>query len=153
MFSKSTPSQERSIDTEPSAQKSEVPEFKGFGSVKKPSSTIRQLEDDKENAGESSPSVKSTVSMWGKQPSPKKADMPSQIQLPSKRDEEAAMRSAGLLASSPSRPSSRNGLGIALEKSNGSVETLTASAHVPPKPAKSSRSVSGQLQEASPNKG
>lgn len=148
----STPSAVQ-VNAGDASKKGDIPEFKGFGSIKRPNSTVRQLEDNKENAGESSPSVKSAISTWGKPPSSNKADMPAQIQLPSKKDEEAAMRSAGLLASSPSRPASRNGLGISVQKSNGSVETPPASANAPPKPTKPSRSVSGQLREASPNKG
>lgn len=138
--------------SEPAAQSADVPDFKGFGSLKKQRSAI-QSEDNKENSGESLPSVKSAALGWGQQSIPKKAEPPSQIQLPSRRDEEAAMRSAGLLASTPSRPGSSNGLGITVDKSNVAVETPPVSAGAPPRPLKSSRSVSGQLQEASPNKG
>ena len=151
--STSTPLQNKSGDVASTSQSGKVPDFKGFGSTKRPTPAVRQLEDDKENSGEGSPSVKSTVSIWGKQSPPKKAETPAQIQLPSKKDEEAAMRSAGLLASSPSRPGSRNGLGISTEKGNGSIDPTASSANVPPKPAKPSRSVSGQMLEASPNKG
>lgn len=136
----------------------EVPDFKGFGSLKRSSPTksspaIRLVEDNKENVGESSPSVKSAASMWGRQSPVKRTEAPTQIQLPSKKDEEAAMRSAGLLASSPSRPGSRDGLGIALEQAKSPAQTPPPSAGAPPKPAKPSRSVSGQLRDASPNKG
>lgn len=136
----------------------QVPDFKGFGSMKrsspsKASPAIRLVEDNKENVEEGSPSVKSAASMWGRQSPPKRAEAPGQIQLPSKKDEEAAMRSAGLLASSPSRPGSRDGLGIALEQSKPPMQTPPLSAGAPPKPTKSSRSVSGQLMEASTNKG
>ena len=137
----------------------EVTDFKGFGSMKRSSPTksspaIRLVEDNKENVAEGSPSVKSAASMWGRQSPSKRTEAPSQIQLPSKKDEEAAMRSAGLLASSPSRPGSRDGLGIALEQEKSApAQTPPPSAGAPPKPTKSSRSVSGQLFEASPNKG
>lgn len=149
---KPTATPSKPVDIPTPSQKSDVPEFKGFASAKKPMPVTR-LEDDKENAGEGSPSVKSAISGWGRQSTPKKSEMPTQIQLPSKKDEEAAMRSAGLLASSPSRPSSQNGLGISVEKSNARVETPAPSGSLPPKPTKSSRAISGQLQEASPNQG
>ena len=141
-----------SSDKPTAPPRTDVPDFRGFATGQNSTPAIR-LEDNKENTGESSPSVKSTASRWGRQAALKQAEPPTQIQLPSKKDEEAAMRSAGLLASSPSRPASRNGLGISVEKSNGSVETPPTSAKMPPKPLKSSRSVSGQLREASPNKG
>ena len=134
--------------------KADVPEFSGFGSVRR-SRTAPQTDDDKENTSESTlPSVKSAASFWGRHPSPKKAEAPSQILLPSKRDEEAALRSAGLLASSsPARQGSNDGLGISIQKSKRQVPTPPTSAGLPPKPARSSRIVSGQLREASPNKG
>ena len=154
ILSSTTPSQRQAAATEPAIQQRDVPEFKGFGLVKKPNQATLTFEEDKENAGEVSPSVKSTALGWGsRQSPPKRSGTPGQIQLPSKKDEEAAMRSAGLLASSPSRPGSSNGLGISASNSNGSMETGAASATAPPKPAKPSRSVSGQLREASPNKG
>ena len=127
--------------------KTDVPEFKGFTSMKKSTPSWRQFEDNKENTGESSPSVKSAASRWGQPSTSKKTEPPGQIQLPSKKDEEAAMRSAGLLASSPSRPGSSNGLGIKNDS------TPSTPLNVPAKPLKSSRAISGQLQEASPNKG
>ncbi|KAK5122595.1 hypothetical protein LTR85_003858 [Meristemomyces frigidus] len=134
------------------ASKADVPDFGGFSTTKR-STPATQIDDNKENA-DGLPTVKSVASIWGRQPSPKKTEPTPQIHLPSQKDEEAAMRSAGLLAStSPARPSSRNGLGISVEKSRGSVSTPPASAGLPPRPVKSSRVVSGQLQEASPNKG
>jgi hypothetical protein len=139
-------------DPPKTASTANVPEFGGFGSAKKALPTPK-LDDDKENSDSTLPSVKAAASFWGRQPSPTKQTKP-QIQLPSRKDEEAAMRSAGLLASSPSRPSSSsNGLGISVTKANGSTNTPPTSAGLPPKPSKSSRVVSGQLQEASPNKG
>jgi hypothetical protein len=144
-------SQSRSVEAPP--QQNDIPEFKGFGSIKKRTPAVSQLEDDKENAGEGSQSVKSTISMWGKQTPSKKLEPPSQIQLPSKKDEEAAMRSVGLLASSPSRPGSSNGLGIKTESANGDKSTPSTPSNMPPKPSKPSKSVSGQLQEASSNRG
>ncbi|KAK3725500.1 hypothetical protein LTR37_000470 [Vermiconidia calcicola] len=131
--------------------RNDVPEFKGFRAAQRPGPSIR-VEDDKENAGESSPSVKSVASMWSRQPQPKKSEPPAQIQMPSRKDEEAAMRSAGLLASSPSRPGSSNGLGISVNKNDEKTQTPPAFASGPPKPSKPSRAVSGQLQEASLNK-
>ncbi|KAK1810374.1 hypothetical protein LTR12_015254 [Friedmanniomyces endolithicus] len=136
---------------------SNVPNFSGFGSKTRAPPTPKP-EDNKENSDETLSSVKSAASFWGRQPSPKKADAPPQILLPSQRDEEAAMRSAGLLASSHSGSSSRdgssNGLGISVEKrGHGSQATPPGSAGLPPKPMRSSRTVSGQLMEASVNKG
>ncbi|KAK0285157.1 hypothetical protein LTR35_005359 [Friedmanniomyces endolithicus] len=136
---------------------SNVPIFSGFASKNRAPPTPKP-EDNKENSDETLPSVKSAASFWGRQPSPKKVDAPPQILLPSQRDEEAAMRSAGLLASSHSGASSSNGssngLGISVEKRNGgSQATPPGSAGLPPKPMRSSRTVSGQLMEASVNKG
>ncbi|KAK0312947.1 hypothetical protein LTR01_002610 [Friedmanniomyces endolithicus] len=136
---------------------SNVQNFKGFGWNNRAAPTPKP-EDNKENSDETLPSVKSAASFWGRQPPPKKADAPPQILLPSQRDEEAAMRSAGLLASShtgsSSRDGSSNGLGISVEKrGGGSQATPPGSAGLPPRPVKSSRAVSGQLGEASVNKG
>jgi hypothetical protein len=144
--------QVKSIDAAAPPQ-NDIPDFKGFSSNKKSTPSTRQLEDNKENAGEDSPSVKSAASMWGKQTSPKKMEPPAQIPLPSRKDEEAAMRSAGLLASSPSQPGSSNGLGIKDTTGNGNTSRPSTPSHIPTKPAKPSKAVSGQLQEASPNKG
>jgi hypothetical protein len=144
----------KAIET-PSASpsKTEVPEFGGFKSLE-PSATTK-ADEDKENGGTATPLVRSLASKWGRQTPQFKSEPPAQIQLPSKKDEEAAMRSAGLLASSPGpgRSSTPVGLGIAVKKTNNDGPTPPASAGLPPKPAKSSRVVSGQLQEASPNKG
>lgn len=122
-----------------------VPEFKGFGSMKKQRGS-QPPDADKENTDESAASVKETASFWGRRTSPQKEGPPALIQLPTKKDEEAAMRSAGLLASN-------NGLGITSDKAGDRSAVSPASARLPPKPAKSSRIVSGQLAEASPNKG
>ena len=145
------PSQSKPVEAQP--PQNDIPEFKGFGSIKKRTPAMSQLEDDKENVGEGSPSVKSAISVWGKQTPSKQMEPPSQIQLPSRKDEEAAMRSAGLLASSPSRPGSSNGLGIKNEDAAGNSSTPSTPLNMPPKPNKPSKSVSGQLLEASPNKG
>jgi hypothetical protein len=136
--------------------KDNVPEFKGFGSRfgRPTTSTTSTSDEDKENTNSSSPSVKDAASTWGRKKTYLSTGAPSQIQLPTRKDEEAAMRSASLLASSPgrsparspSRPGSSNGLGI-------TSPIGSPSPALPPKPAKSSRIVSGQLKEASPNKG
>jgi hypothetical protein len=129
--------------------KDEVPEFKGFGSRVGRQPALG-AEEDKENKPSSSPSVKDSASAWGRKKTYMPLGSPSQIQLPTRKDEEAAMRSASLLASSParspSRPDSRGGLGI-------SSPVASPSPALPPKPAKSSRVVSGQLKEVFPNKG
>ncbi|QIW96239.1 hypothetical protein AMS68_001757 [Peltaster fructicola] len=96
----------------------EVPDFKGFSKT-----VVVDIprDDDKENDS----------GLRGSKPSP--------IQVLSKKDEEAAMRSAKLLASHSSSTENSpvfSGLGIS----------------GPPRPIKSSRIVSGQLQEASLNK-
>lgn len=135
-------------------QGSEVPDFGGFRSMKQSTPAQQHRADDnKENSEETTPSVKSAASFWSRQPAPKNNEAPPQIQLPNKKDEEAAMRSAGLLASSPARPSSRNGLGISTDQSKGDVSTPPTSAGLPTKPSKPSRAVSGQLMESSPNRG
>ncbi|KAK3071703.1 hypothetical protein LTR53_008169 [Teratosphaeriaceae sp. CCFEE 6253] len=155
-----TPAKPSSLSSKPSempgpASKSDTPDFGGFRSTYRAAPTPK-VEDDKENSSETLPSVKSAASFWGRQPSPKKADAPPQIHLPSRRDEEAAMRSAGLLASSHSRPgsssSSSNGLGITVDKRTGSLATPPGSAGLPPRPSRSSRTVSGQLLDSSPNR-
>jgi hypothetical protein len=129
--------------------KDAVPEFKGFGSRVGRQPALG-AEEDKENKPSSSPSVKDTASAWGRKKTYMPLGSPSQIQLPTRKDEEAAMRSASLLASSParspSRPDSRGGLGI-------TSPVASPSPALPPKPAKSSRVVSGQLKEVFPNKG
>ena len=130
-----------------------IPEFAGFGTWRRaaPSATS---DDNKENGGSPAISVKSLTSMWTRPASPPKAERPTPIRLPSKKDEEAALRSAGLLASSPGRTTPTTGLGISVTKrSEPDALSPPPSGGLPPKPAKSSRIVSGQLQEASPNKG
>lgn len=137
----------------PSAQKNDIPEFKGFSSAKQPRPTPSP-DDNKENFGSNASSVKSVASNWAKQNGAMKNEPPAQIQLPSRKDEEAAMRSAGLLASTPSRPGSSNGLGTTADQQKGNLDTPPLSASLPPqKPLKPSRSVSGQLQESSSNQG
>lgn len=123
-----------------------IPEFKGFGAARasKPAQSAAAPDDDKENGG-SLPSVKAATPSWARRASPIKNETPTQIQLSNKRDEKAAMRSAGLLAAQP-------GLGITVSKS-GDSSPGPVSASAPPRPSKSSRVVSGQLAEASPNKG
>ncbi|KXT05378.1 hypothetical protein AC578_10984 [Pseudocercospora eumusae] len=121
-----------------------VPEFKGFGASRAQKATQAKKEDKEDS---SLPSVKAATSLWGRRSSPRKAEAPSQIQLPTKKDEEAAMRSAGLLAASP-----KPGLSISVDQT-GDKPPTPLSAGAPPKPLKSSRSVSGLLGEVSPNKG
>jgi hypothetical protein len=144
--------QQKALNTPSAQQSNDIPEFSGFSSAKKSTPALRLVDENKENAGEASPSVKSSASTWGKPPSPKKTATPAQIQLPSRKDEEAAMRSAGLLASSPSRPGSSNGLGISEESAGASTEKLSVTSP-PQKPEKSSQAISGQLQEASSSRG
>jgi len=129
--------------------KPDVPDFTGFGAVKNVTSA-KDINDNKQPPGSSLPSVKSAARLWGRQPSPAH---PAQLSFPNTKDDEAAMRSADLLASSPACPGSRGGLGIADENSTSEALTASPSTSLPPKPAKSSRAVSGQLQEGSPNKG
>jgi hypothetical protein len=143
-------SQKRTPSDKPATPlKDAVPEFRGFGS-RSGRPTTSTTDENKENTDSSSPSVKDAASTWGRKKTYLSTGAPSQIQLPTRRDEEAAMRSASLLASSPgrspSRPESSNGLGV-------TSPITSPSPALPPKPAKSSRIVSGQLKEASPNKG
>jgi hypothetical protein len=84
----------------------------------KPLPPLNTTEADKEN--QSFSSVKGAASMWGKpvqQTTPQKR---APIELPTKKDEEAAMVSAGLLSSSPLRynPSPKLGLGITQDTIN-----------------------------------
>lgn len=146
-----TPAKSPSLASKPSitfenagADSTAVPEFKGFGSMKKQRAT-QPSDADKENTNESVAAAKTTASFWGRRAAPQSNGPPSPIQLPTKKDEEAAMRSAGLL--------SKSGLGISSDKTGDRSATPSSSAGLPPKPAKSSRIVSGQLAEASPNKG
>ncbi|THX02630.1 hypothetical protein D6D17_06076 [Aureobasidium pullulans] len=117
----------------------------------KPLPPLNTTEADKEN--QSFASVKSAASMWGKpvqQTTPQKR---APIELPTKKDEEAAMLSAGLLSNSPLRynASPKMGLGISDDsinspkRTNGHEQVQSPSSGAPPKPAKSSRIVSGQL--------
>ncbi|KAH0362030.1 hypothetical protein KCU65_g8330, partial [Aureobasidium melanogenum] len=116
----------------------------------KPLPPLNTTEADKEN--QSFSSVKSAASMWGKpaQTTPQKR---APIELPTKKDEEAAMLSAGLLSNSPLRynASPKLGLGITEDtinqpkRTNGHDQAQSPSNGAPPKPAKSSRIVSGQL--------
>ncbi|KAH0076512.1 hypothetical protein KCU96_g14232, partial [Aureobasidium melanogenum] len=116
----------------------------------KPLPPLNATEADKEN--QSFSSVKSAASMWGK---PAQTTLPKRapIELPTKKDEEAAMLSAGLLSNSPLRynASPKLGLGITEDtidqpkRTNGHDQVRSPSTGAPPKPAKSSRVVSGQL--------
>ncbi|KAI4725146.1 hypothetical protein E4T49_07105 [Aureobasidium sp. EXF-10728] len=116
----------------------------------KPLPPLNTTEADKEN--QSFSSVKGAASMWGKpaQTTPQKR---APIELPTRKDEEAAMLSAGLLSNSPLRynASPKTGLGITEDvinqpkRTNGHEQVQSPSARIPPKPAKSSRVVSGQL--------
>ncbi|KAK6007029.1 hypothetical protein QM012_006037 [Aureobasidium pullulans] len=116
----------------------------------KPLPPLNTTEADKEN--QSFSSVKSAASTWGKpaQTTPQKR---APIELPTKKDEEAAMLSAGLLSNSPRRynASPKLGLGITEDtinqpkRTNGHEQVQSPSTKAPPKPAKSSRVVSGQL--------
>ncbi|RMY40796.1 hypothetical protein D0864_16242 [Hortaea werneckii] len=146
----------KSAESPKEPAKDSVPEFAGFGSFKN-KAPMPLPDDNKENNDESRPSAKSAAAFWNRQASPKRSEAPPQIQLPSQKDEEAAMRSAGLLASSPARTGGSSGSGdgnsLSVQKSNGQASTPPASIGAPPKPTKSSRIVSGQLGEASLNRG
>ncbi|RMY66479.1 hypothetical protein D0863_08405 [Hortaea werneckii] len=146
----------KSAESPKEPAKDSVPEFAGFGSIKN-KAPMPLPDDNKENNDESRPSAKSAAAFWNRQASPKRSEAPPQIQLPSQKDEEAAMRSAGLLASSPARTGGSSGSGdgnsLSVQKSNGQASTPPASTGAPPKPTKSSRIVSGQLGEASLNRG
>ncbi|KAF2717286.1 hypothetical protein K431DRAFT_349672 [Polychaeton citri CBS 116435] len=125
----------------PAVKERQVLDFQGFGSSKKvaPAPGIAMQDDDKENsqANSGSPSVKSVSSRWGLQPQTSAfTQKPTQIQLPTKKDEEAAMRSAGLLASSPASVNASGRLSPAIIATGTSP---TTSPGLPPKPAKSSR--------------
>lgn len=138
--------------------------LRGFGSVNKPKPS-EPADADKENTNGAVRSVKNAASFWGRQATPQSVEVPrsrSPIKLPTKKDEEAAMKSAGLLASSPARPISKNGLGLGITSEKDSAQNTPSielplspplTAGLPPKPAKPSRIVSGSLQESSPNKG
>lgn len=110
---------------------------------------------DKENGG----SVKSAAAMWGspaaQRLTPQKRGSP--IPLPTKKDEEAAMKSAGLLSSSNFKyrvATPPRGLGISdsplpiISKRDDSSEGPLSPSNamgMPPRPAKSSRVVSASL--------
>ncbi|SMR47344.1 unnamed protein product [Zymoseptoria tritici ST99CH_3D1] len=125
-----------------STESTSVPEFKGFGSMRgSRASQTKSAEANKENNDEGSPTGKPSAAIWGRRPGSSKSEATSPSYLSTKRDEEAAMRSAGLLASvSPNRTGDRMG-------------TSPGSAGLPPRPVKPSRMISGQLAESSPNKG
>ena len=112
------------------------------------------MEDDKENQNEL-PSVKNAAATWGKRTSsstPSSRSMP--IKLPSKEDEEAALKSAGLLSSSPMRyNASEFGLGIAERDDSPKTSRYASLDRGPPKPAKSSRVVSNSLKEIPASRG
>lgn len=144
-FDQPPPAPERKASASPTRN---VPIFKGFGSTIKPA-TPSSADEDKENSDGGLPSVKSAISTWGRPAEAKRSDRPSQIQLPSKKDEEAAMRSANLLASSPGRPGSSGTAGKTTESPSRPEEAASA----PPKLAKPSRVVSGQLLESYLNRG
>ncbi|KAI7342467.1 hypothetical protein KC336_g23202, partial [Hortaea werneckii] len=84
----------KSTESPKEPAKDSVPEFAGFGSFKN-KAPMSSPDDNKENNDESRPSAKSAAAFWNRQASPKRSEAPPQIQLPSQRDEEAAMRSAG----------------------------------------------------------
>jgi len=117
----------------------------------KPLPALNTTEADKEN--QSFSSVKGAASMWGKPVQQTTPHKRAPIELPTRKDEEAAMLSAGLLSSSPLRynASPKLGLGITEDtisqpkRIGGYEEVQSPSAGAPPKPAKSSRVVSGQL--------
>jgi hypothetical protein len=112
---------------------------------------LNATEADKEN--QSFSSVKGAASMWGKSAQQTTPQKRAPIDLPTRKDEEAAMLSAGLLSSSPLRynASPKLGLGITEDTINqpkrtgGHEQVQSPTASAPPKPAKSSRIVSGQL--------
>ncbi|TKX24351.1 hypothetical protein C1H76_3456 [Elsinoe australis] len=114
-----------------------------------------RLEENKENSS-TLPSVRNAASRWGKiDTNQANTSRGTPIKLPSKEDEEAAMRSAGLLKSSPLRYQSAkpDGLGISTSASNSPSSAKypfspPASGGLPPRPAKSSRVVSQSLGEA-----
>jgi hypothetical protein len=126
----------------PSLQKDVSP------SQNKPLPPLKTAEADKENQGFSS--VRGAASMWGKSSQQTTPQKLTPIELPTRKDEEAAMLSAGLLSNSSLRQaaSPKQGLGISEDGINqikGREQTPPSSAGFPPKPAKSSRVVSGQL--------
>ncbi|KAF4547115.1 Hypothetical protein D9617_58g048260 [Elsinoe fawcettii] len=117
--------------------------------------SVSKSEDNKENASEL-PSVRNAAAKWGKlDTSRANTSRGTPIKLPSREDEEAAMRSAGLLSNSPLRYQTLKpeGLGISTAASDSPKSSKyplspPASGGMPPKPAKSSRVVSQTLGEA-----
>lgn len=114
---------------------------------------------DKENVS----SVKSAASVWGRQTQRVASQTRNKpIELPTRKDEEAALQSAGLL--SPSRSAKPPALGLGISQSNfgdpskrldnnAYSASPPSTAGLPPKPAKSSRIVSGALRDSSDTKG
>jgi hypothetical protein len=129
--------------TKPAAPEIAVPEFKGFRSTKWQASSDPAVADKETSIA--LPRVSSVASRWASRMEAQKAEPPLKIPTPSKVDQEAAMKSAGLLAASPG-PKVGSSISVV---PNGDK---SASPGPPPRPAKSSRVVSGQLAEASPNK-
>ncbi|KAK4997738.1 hypothetical protein LTR66_002903 [Elasticomyces elasticus] len=124
-------------------------------------STVKLADAVKENADSS---VKSAAALWGRRTPSQNLDKPrsrTPIKMPTKKDEEMAMKFAGLLAPSPERPKPSTGLGLGIfgglqtekveeDKRSPSNEyplSPPVSAGLPPKPAKSSRVVSESLKD------
>lgn len=112
--------------------------------------TSDSTDADKENNGGS---VKNAAAMWGASQRGSSQKRSSPIQLPTKKDEEAAMKSAGLLATSPLRYKVSSpppqGLGITESplspRSPLSGPSTPTGTGMPPRPTKSSRVVSASL--------
>ncbi|KAL1302652.1 hypothetical protein AAFC00_003019 [Neodothiora populina] len=143
----STPSKSASL------VRSEKPELLKVSGSKSPSvntverqaklTVSKEAESDDANKENRATSVKSAASMWGKQ-AERVASRSSPIQLPTKKDEEAAMKSAGLLSNSPLRYSNSPPLGLGISKrEDGGARSPSSGA--PPPPPKSSRVVSASL--------
>ncbi|KAI5195328.1 hypothetical protein E4T39_08262 [Aureobasidium subglaciale] len=128
-----------------------LPGMTGTRAQDKPLPPLNTTEANKEN--QSFSSVRGAASMWGKPAQQTTPQKRAPIELPTRKDEEAAMLSAGLLSNSPLRynASPKQGLGITEEsisqpkRGNGYEQVQSPGAGAPPKPAKSSRVVSGQL--------
>ncbi|PNS17366.1 hypothetical protein CAC42_7049 [Sphaceloma murrayae] len=116
-----------------------------------------RTEEDKENAISTLPSVRNAAAKWGKTEATRTSSpRGTPIRLPSKADEEAAMRSAGLLSNTPLRYKSAkpDGLGISTSTSDSPTSgrfplSPPSSGGTPVRPAKSSRVVSQSLEGAS----
>lgn len=114
---------------------------------------------DKENSNGSA--VKNRAATWGMPRQASASKRSSPIALPTKKDEEAAMKAAGLLSSSPLRykAASPTGLGITTQESPKGQEKTDlplsppSSAGLPPKPTKSSRVVSGAMDKRLSSRG